>query len=174
MASLAEAAAEPLERQTTRCAETIRTGNTILFAGNGGSAAQCQHLAAELVVRLAEDRPAYPAVALTADTSVLTAAGNDLGFDRVFARQVEAVGRPGDLLVLLSANGRSPNVVNAAVTARSVGLEVWGWTGERGSELVELCDGAIVVPSEEVARIQEAHLLLGHVLCAGIEAALRA
>ncbi|MBW3660585.1 MAG: SIS domain-containing protein [Gemmatimonadetes bacterium] len=164
-------AAAPLERLIEACVAAIGAGDRLYFAGNGGSAAQSQHLAAELVVREAAER--YDAdQALGTDTSVLTATANDLGFDRVFARQLEALGRPGDVLVLLSANGRSPNVAAAAATARARGVAVWAWTGRRGTRLVEACDGGIVVPSEDVARIQEAHLLLGHVLCAQIEGRL--
>jgi len=146
-------------------ADTLAAGRTIFFCGNGGSAAEAQHLAAELVVRFARDRGALPALALGTDGSVLTAAGNDYGFARVFARQIEALGRPGDLLVAMSTSGRSPNILEAVRAARARGLRVVGMTGEGGKAFARRCDAALVVPSRETARIQEVHLLVGHICC---------
>ena len=160
-----------LERIASGCAAALETGHKILFAGNGGSAAQCQHFATELTCRFTDDRVAYAAIALTTDTSFLTACANDYSFDDVFARQIEAIGRPGDALVLLSTSGRSENVVRAARAAAERGIARFAFTG-RGGPLAEACDAAIAVPSDDAARIQEAHLLFGHVLCASIEARL--
>lgn len=169
-ALVAEAGA-PLERIAAGCAAAVESGRKILFAGNGGSAAQCQHLATELTCRFTHDRVPYAAIALTTDTSFLTACANDYSFDDVFARQVEAIGQPGDALVMLSTSGRSENVVRAARAARERGLATFAFTG-RGGPLAEVSDVAVSVPSDDSARIQEAHLLLGHVLCAAIEARL--
>jgi D-sedoheptulose 7-phosphate isomerase len=151
----------------------IRGGGKILFFGNGGSAADAQHIAAELVVRYLADRPAIAAVALTTDTSVLTAAGNDLGFESLFARQIEALGRAGDVAVGISTSGRSPNVLRGLDAARAAGLATVGMTGGNSSVLRDHCDVVLAVPSTSTARIQEMHILLGHVLCAGIESRLR-
>lgn len=166
--------ADRLERTAAGCADALRGGGRILLAGNGGSAAQCQHLATELVVRFRMDRPAYAALALAADPALLTAVANDLGFEEVFARQIEALGRPGDVLLALSTSGRSANVLRAADAARDRGLAVYGWTGEGGAELAGRCDEAIVVPHGDPARVQEVHLFLGHLLCGEIEARLAA
>lgn len=152
--------------------EALRAGGKLLFAGNGGSAAQCQHLATELLGRFAQDRDPYAAIALTTDSSFLTACANDYGFEDVFARQVEALGRPGDVLVALSTGGTSSNVLRALETARAGGLATYGLTGARGTRLAERCDVTIVVPHADPARIQEVHLFLGHLLCAGIESRL--
>ncbi len=164
-----------LDRMTRLVASTIRRGRTVFFAGNGGSAAEAQHLAAELVVRFARNRGALPAIALTTDTSVLTAAGNDYGFDRVFARGIEALGRRGDLLVALSTSGRSPNVLAAIRAARARGMRVLGMTGAAGRAFARRCDVCLVVPSRVTARVQEIHLLAGHLCCeaAGAAAAPR-
>ena len=156
---------EAIEGMARAVSATIAAGRTVFFCGNGGSAAEAQHLAAELVVRFARDRGALPAVALTADGSVLTAIGNDYGFERVFARQIEALGRRGDLLVAMTTSGRSPNVVEAIRAARERGMNVAGMTGEAGKAFARRCDVALVVPSREVARIQEVHLLVGHICC---------
>lgn len=158
-----------LERMIDACVRALEAGNKLLFVGNGGSAAQCQHLATELVVRFAVDRGAHAAIALTTDTSLLTACSNDYGFEGVFARQVEALGRPGDVLVALSTGGRSPNILKAVEAARAARLTVYGLTGANGGRLVESCDEAIAVPHADPARIQEVHLFLGHLLCGGIE-----
>ncbi len=145
--------------------DTLAAGRTIFFCGNGGSAAEAQHLATELVVRYARDRGALPAVALGTDTALLTAAGNDYGFTRIFARQIEALGRRGDLLVAMTTSGRSPNILEAVRAARARGLRVAGMTGEGGKAFARRCDAALVVPSRETARIQEVHLLVGHICC---------
>ena len=154
-----------IERMAFLFGDTIARGRTIFFCGNGGSAAEAQHLATELVVRFVRERRALPALALTTDGSLLTAAGNDYGFARVFARQIEALGRRGDLLVAMTTSGRSPNVLEAVRAARARGLRVAGMTGEQGKAFARRCDAALVVPSRETARIQEAHLLVGHICC---------
>jgi D-sedoheptulose 7-phosphate isomerase len=169
--ALAADAGPALERIASGCAAALENGHKILFAGNGGSAAQCQHLATELACRFTEDRVAYAAIALTTDTSFLTACANDYSFDDVFARQVEAIGQPGDAILLLSTSGRSENVLRAARVAGERGIATFAFTG-RGGPLAEACDAAVAVPSGDSARIQEAHLLLGHILCAAIEARL--
>lgn len=171
---VAAEAGATLERMIDGCVGAVEAGNKLLFAGNGGSAAQCQHLATELVVRFAADRGAHPAMALTTDTSLLTACANDYGFEDVFARQVEALGRPGDVLIALSTGGRSPNVLKAVDAARAGGLTAYAFTGESGAPLAERSDLAILVPHADPARIQEAHLFLGHLLCGAIEGRLAA
>jgi D-sedoheptulose 7-phosphate isomerase len=151
------------------CIEALRRGNKILFAGNGGSAADSQHLAAELVSRFAYDRPGLPAFALTTDTSVLTAIGNDYGYERLFARQIEAVGKKGDVFFGISTSGRSPNILQALRVARDQGLLVVGLTGRGGGQMPELCDYCLRTPSESTPRIQEGHIAIGHILCWLIE-----
>ena len=162
--------ADVLAAIASRYREALGAGRTLFFAGNGGSAADAQHVAAEYVVRFRASRPALPAIALTVDTSVLTAAGNDLGFDSVFARQVEALGRKGDVLVLHSTSGNSPNLVAAARAGRQQGLTVVGFLGKGGGELAALVDLAFVVASEETSRIQEIHLAAQHAIAGVIEA----
>ena len=152
-----------------RYAETLARGGTLFFAGNGGSAADAQHLATEYVVRFREGRRPFAAIALTTDTSILTAAGNDLGFEQVFARQVEALGRPGDLLVLHSTSGASPNLLAAARAARIRGLRVAAFLGRGGGPLRAIVDEAIVIPSDDVSRIQELHLTLEHLIVEAVE-----
>jgi len=154
-----------VERMARLFGDTLAAGRTIFFCGNGGSAAEAQHLAAELVVRFMRDRGALPAIALGTDGSVLTAAGNDYGFERIFARQIEALGRRGDLLVAMTTSGRSPNILEAVRAARARGLQVAAMTGEGGKAFARRCDAALVVPSRETARIQEVHLLVGHICC---------
>ena len=150
----------------------LRAGGKLLFCGNGGSAADAQHLAAEYVVRFAGGRRALPALALTADTSVLTACANDLGYARVFARQVEALGRRGDLLVLHSTSGESDNLLHAAEAARKAGIRTLALLARGGGRLRERVDTALVVPTDSVARAQEIHLALGHIVCGLVEAGL--
>lgn len=164
--------AEPFVRLVNAGHECIAGGGKILFFGNGGSAADAQHLATELAVRFVANRAPIPALALTTDTSVLTAAGNDMGFEAVFARQVEAIGRAGDLAVGFSTSGKSPNVLAGLATARKMGLATAGFGGEDGGRLGEVCDTLILVPSRETARIQELHILIGHLFCAALEVAL--
>ena len=151
----------------------LRAGGTLFFAGNGGSAADAQHLATEYVVRYQTSRPALRALALTTDTSVLTACANDMGFDEVFARQVDALARPGDVLSLHSTSGESPNVIRAAQAARARGVTVIALLGKSGGHLAELADVALVVPSDDTARIQELHLAIEHVVCEIVEERLR-
>ena len=158
-----------LEQIVATLHKCLRGGGKILACGNGGSAADAQHLAAELVGRFRDERHALAAIALTADTATLTALSNDYGFERVFARQVEALARPGDLLVLHSTSGESPNVVRAAQAARARGVEIVAFLGKSGGQLRELADIALVVPSDDTARIQELHLAIEHIICAWIE-----
>ncbi len=150
----------------------LRGGRTLLFFGNGGSAADAQHLAAEFVNRYVRDRPALPALALTTDTSVLTSIANDSEFKSVFARQVEAIGRPGDVAVGISTSGRSANVIEGLRTARARRLVTIGFCGEGGGAMRGLCDHLISVPSKTTARIQEVHILVGHILCQIVEETL--
>ena len=152
--------------------DTLRGGGTLWFAGNGGSAADAQHVAAEYVIRYGEHRRALPAVALTTDTSLLTACGNDLGFETIFARQVEALVRPGDLLVLHSTSGESANVARAAQAARAKGARVVALLGKGGGALRRLVDDSLVIPSDETSHIQELHLAIEHVICGIVEAQL--
>jgi len=154
-----------------KVAAAIKRGNKILFCGNGGSAADCQHLATEFVVRLkaGDDREAYPAIALTTDTSLLTASANDFGFENIFVRQIEAVGRKGDVLIAISTSGNSENIVRATQLAKKSGIEVIGLLGQSGGRLLPLVDLPLLVPSHEVTRIQEGHITLGHIICELVE-----
>jgi D-sedoheptulose 7-phosphate isomerase len=156
-------------RIAEQCAATLRAGGTLYFAGNGGSAAQAQHIATEYVVRLRTARRPFAAVALTADTSVLTAAGNDLGFEQVFARQVEALCGPEDLLILHSTSGASPNLCAAANVARARGVPVVAFLGEDGGALRALADFVVLVPAKDSSRIQEMHLVLEHLIVELVE-----
>lgn len=150
---------------------TLQSGGKILFCGNGGSAADSQHLAAELVVRLrgSFDRPPIPALALTVDTSILTAGANDYGFEEVFARQIAALGKPGDLLVAISTSGNSPNILRAVEQAKKQKLYVIGFLGGNGGKLKKLVDLPLIIPSQTTARIQESHILIGHIICELVE-----
>lgn len=147
----------------------VRGGGKILLFGNGGSAADAQHIAAELVIRYHVDRRPIAAIALTTDSSALTACGNDLGFESLFERQVEALGRPGDVAVGISTSGRSANVLAGLRRARALGMHATGLSGGDGGEMQRLCDSLIVVPSRITARIQEMHILVGHMLCKALE-----
>ena len=160
---------EQVARATELAASALRAGRKLLFAGNGGSAADAQHLATELVVRFVVDRPALPAIALTTDTSMLTAIGNDLGFDQLFARQIAALGQAGDVLVAISTSGRSANIVAACRAAGDRKLSVIGLTGATGGAMSELCDVLVRVPSEQTAFIQQVHIAVGHIICAAAE-----
>jgi len=151
------------------CVGSLRSGGKLLFFGNGGSAADAQHLATELAIRYKKNRPAIAAIALTTDTSALTAAGNDLGFEAIFARQIEALGKRGDVAVGISTSGKSPNVLAALKQARALGLVTAGLTGGTGGELPKLADHLLLVPSSTTARIQEMHITLGQMLCGAIE-----
>lgn len=169
LARLAEESAQALPGEIAAAAalvqKTLAGGGTLFFCGNGGSAADAQHIATEYVVRYMRNRRALPAVALTTDSSLLTAAGNDLGFDQIFSRQVEALVRAGDLLVVHSTSGNSPNVVRAAEAARGKGARVLALTSRDGGALRPLADVAIVVPTDRTDRAQELHLMIQHVIC---------
>jgi D-sedoheptulose 7-phosphate isomerase len=148
---------------------SLRQGNKVILFGNGGSAADAQHIAAELVGRFAFDRPALPALALSVNSSCVTAIGNDYGFDHVFARQIEALAKVGDVAVGISTSGNSPNVVKAVLTARQMGLRTVGLTGASGGTLAKSAEFCICVPSEDTPRIQECHILIGHILSELVE-----
>lgn len=152
--------------------QTYRSKGKMIFAGNGGSAADAQHLAAEMVSRFNFDRPALPALALNTNTSSVTAIGNDYGYENLFSRQLEAFGVRGDLFVALSTSGNSANILKALETAKMRGLVTLGLTGESGGRMNGLCDHILRVPSRHTPRIQEAHILLGHIICAAVEEAL--
>ncbi len=162
---------EQISRVADAFLTALRQGGKILFCGNGGSAADAQHLAAELVVRLRGhvNRPAIPAMALTVDSSILTAAGNDFGFEMIFARQIEALGTSRDVLVAISTSGNSPNVVKAVEQARKAGLKTIGMLGGDGGKLKELLELPLIVPSPVTARIQETHIMMGHIICQIVE-----
>jgi D-sedoheptulose 7-phosphate isomerase len=147
----------------------IRRGGKLLLFGNGGSAADAQHIAAELIIRYKADRAAISAIALTTDSSALTACGNDLGFDALFERQIEGLGRDGDVAIGISTSGNSANVLRGLSRARAMGLHTVGLTGGSGGRMRELCDALIIVPSAVTARIQEMHIMIGHVLCKVLE-----
>jgi D-sedoheptulose 7-phosphate isomerase len=165
---------EPIEQCVHRFVESLKNNGKILFCGNGGSAADAQHLAAELVVRLRAtfNRSAIPAISLTVNTSILTAAANDFGFENVFARQIEALGRPGDILVAISTSGNSRNVIEAAKTAKQQKIFVIGFLGETGGELTSVVDLPLIIPSNVTPRIQESHILIGHIICELVESEL--
>ncbi len=152
--------------------ERLRAGNKLLICGNGGSAADAQHWAGELVSRFNYDRPGLAAIALTTDSSILTAIGNDYGYERSFSRQVEALGQPGDVLFALSTSGRSRNIIAALTAARERGIATVGFAGAGGGDMPALCDVMICVPSSSTPRIQEGHEVLGHTICGMIEAVM--
>jgi len=158
-----------VEQVARTCCSALRAGKKILLAGNGGSAADAQHLAGELVSRLNFDRPGLPAFALTTDTSVLTAIGNDYGYEKLFARQLNAVGTAGDVFIAISTSGRSPNILRALEEGRRKALVTVGLTGKTGGDMPALCDYCICVPSSETPKIQEGHIILGHIICGLIE-----
>jgi D-sedoheptulose 7-phosphate isomerase len=172
MAKLETRAARALAEAAEAVLAALESGGTIYFCGNGGSAADAQHLAAELSGRYLMDRPALPAVALSTNSSAVTAIGNDFGFDRAFSRQLEGLGTPGDVLVAISTSGNSPNVLRAAETARARGMVVVGMTGARGGKLARRADVVLAAPSDSTPRIQEGHIALGHALCELVERAL--
>lgn len=162
-----------LSFQVAKAAETIisalKNGNKLLLCGNGGSSSDCQHLAAELVGRFKKERRGLPAIALTTNTSILTALANDFGYEYVFSRQVEALGKEGDVLLALSTSGNSPNVVKAVEQANSQGLKTIGLLGSNGGKIKSLVNLAIIVPFEGSDRVQEVHILIGHIICSLIE-----
>jgi D-sedoheptulose 7-phosphate isomerase len=147
----------------------LRSGNKLLIIGNGGSAADAQHIAAEIVGRYKRDRPGYAAIALTTDTSALTSIANDYGFEQVFARQVEGLGKRGDVLMALSTSGKSPNILAALRLARERGLVTVGFTGTKGENLRALCDHLLIAPSDDTPVVQQIHLVVGHAICEEIE-----
>ncbi len=163
-----------IEEIGTKLSKTIENGGKILFCGNGGSAADSQHLAAELVVRLrgSFERPAIPAIALTVDTSILTAGGNDYGFDYVFSRQVEALGTSKDALIAISTSGNSTNVIKAIEEAQKKNMLIIGFLGGNGGKIKDMCHLSFISPSNNTARIQETHILVGHIMCEIIEETL--
>jgi D-sedoheptulose 7-phosphate isomerase len=150
-------------------ATAMQAGRKLLVAGNGGSAADAQHLVAEFVVRLTNNRPALRAIALTTDSSILTACGNDFGFDQIYARQIEALGQPGDVFLGISTSGNSPNILHALEQARNTGLITIGFTGNGGGKMRDLCDYNIIIPSTVTMNIQESHLALEHIFCMLVE-----
>jgi D-sedoheptulose 7-phosphate isomerase len=153
-------------------AHALQSGHKLLVAGNGGSAADAQHLVAEFVVRLAADRPALRAIALTTDSSILTAAGNDYGYDAIFSRQLEALGQPGDIFLGISTSGNSRNILNALQQAKKTGIATIGFTGSGGGQMRSLCDHTIQIPSTVTMNIQESHLALEHIFCMLVERCL--
>jgi D-sedoheptulose 7-phosphate isomerase len=171
-AQAAKALSPKVAKVAGRYAEVLRHGGTLYFCGNGGSAADAQHIAAEYVVRYAENRRPLAAVALTTDTSVLTAAGNDLGFEQVFARQVEALCRPGDQLTLHSTSGQSPNLLAAARAARKAGVSTVAFLGKGGGALAGLVDEAVIIPSDQTSLVQLIHMALQHLIVESVEAEL--
>jgi len=164
--------AEPVERAGRTLAQVLGQGGKLLLCGNGGSAADSQHIASELTGRLVKDRRPLAAIALTTDSSALTCIGNDYSFDDVFVRPLQALGHPGDALLAMSTSGNSGNVIKAVEAARAMGITTIGLLGRDGGRLASLCDQALVVPGQDTARIQEAHILIGHTLCNMIEAEL--
>lgn len=158
-----------LEGAAAACIASLQKGGKVLLAGNGGSAADAQHIAGELVSRFAFDRPGLSAVALTTDTSILTAIGNDYGYDKLFARQIQAHGRTGDVFIGYSTSGQSTNILRAFEAARAGGLVTVGLTGNRGGPMAGFCDYLLAVPAADTPKIQEGHLILGHILCGLIE-----
>lgn len=168
----AEQIGPQLDRAAAMVQETVARGGTLFFCGNGGSAADAQHLATEYIVRYTRNRAAYPAVALTTDTSLITAAANDFGFDHIFERQVQALCKPGDLLIIHSTSGNSPNVVLAATAARAKGVPVLAFTARDGGALLAVADHSVVIPTDRTDRAQELHLAVEHAICDLIEATL--
>lgn len=164
-----EEIAADVEQIARACCHALRAGNKVIFAGNGGSAADAQHLAGEFVSRFKFDRPGLAGLALTTDTSVLTAIGNDYGYECVFARQLNAVGVAGDVFIGISTSGRSPNILRALEESRRKGLVTVGLTGQPGGSMPPLCDYCIRVPSSETPKIQELHMVLGHIICGLVE-----
>ncbi len=151
------------------CTQSIQNNGKIIFFGNGGSAADSQHLATELTIRYSQNRKPIAAIALTTDSSALTACGNDLGFDDIFSRQLEALGRTGDVVIGISTSGTSPNVIKALKTARTMDIKTIGFTGKNGGNMPDLCDALIKIPSTTTARIQEMHITIGQMLCGALE-----
>jgi D-sedoheptulose 7-phosphate isomerase len=158
-----------IEKAAVAIISAFKENHKVMLAGNGGSAADAQHIAAELVNRFNFDRPGLPALALTTDTSILTAVSNDFGFDRIFTRQLKALGNAGDIFIALSTSGNSSNLVDALTVCRERKIRTIGLTGASGGKMNELCDICIKVPSDETPRIQEVHILIGHIICSIVE-----
>ena len=156
---------ENLQKASELAVETLKNGNKILICGNGGSAADAQHIAAELTGRYKTERRGLPGIALTTDTSALTAIGNDYGYDRVFDRQVESLANKGDLIIGISTSGNSKNVINALNVGKELGCKTLGLTGRDGGAMNDICDINLVIPSNDTPRIQEMHILFGHTIC---------
>ncbi len=167
--TLGPAVKAPFLRLCEICRKSLHGGGKLLFFGNGGSAADAQHLATEIVVRYKVNRRALPAIALTTDTSILTATANDFTFDDIYSRQIEALAQPGDVAIGISTSGKSPNVLKALAAARAAGAIAAGFSGRDGGAMVGQADPLIVIPSTVTARIQEMHILIGHMLCEAIE-----
>ena len=160
-----EIMSEPLNEASLLCVETLKRGNKILLFGNGGSAADAQHIAAELTNKYKTQRKGLPAIALTTDTSALTSIGNDYGYEMVFSRQVEALANKGDLIIAISTSGNSINIFNACKEAKEIGCKVLGLSGNDGGAMDKYCDINLIVPSSDTPRIQEMHILFGHTIC---------
>jgi D-sedoheptulose 7-phosphate isomerase len=161
-----------VEAAARACIACMKTGNKVLLVGNGGSAADAQHIAGEFVSRFAFDRPGLPAIALTTDSSIMTAIGNDYGYEKLFARQVQAYAQKGDVLIAYSTSGKSPNVIAALQEARNRGVVCIGMTGNNGGPMRELCDYYLDVPNSDTPKVQEGHAVLGHIICGIVEQAL--
>lgn len=159
----------PIENGCSMITKTVLSGNKLLIAGNGGSAADAQHIAAEFTGRYVKERKALPAIALSTDTSALTAISNDYGFEQVFSRQLEALAQPGDLFLAISTSGNSANVLKAIETAKKMNCNVLGLSGRDGGKMNSICDLNIVIPSDVTARIQEMHMLIGHIFCKAVD-----
>lgn len=162
----------PITRLAERLIETFRIGNKLLIMGNGGSAADAQHFAGEIVSRFRMERPGLPAIALSTDTSIITAIGNDYGFERIFSRQIEALATPGDAVIGISTSGNSPNVRKALEAAQQAGCTTIGLLGKDGGNIKDLCDIPLIIPSNDTPRVQEAHIAIIHILCDLIEQGL--
>ncbi len=163
---------ELIEQVSLQAIEVYKKGNKIILGGNGGSAADAQHIAGELVSRFYFDRPGLPALALTTDTSILTAIGNDYGYERLFSRQIQANGNQGDMFIGISTSGNSPNILKALEECKAQNIMTVGLTGGQGGLMEELCDYCIKVPSNETPRVQESHILIGHIICSIVEEAI--
>ncbi len=160
---------DDFDKVLSLCVQAIQNGNKIMFFGNGGSAADAQHLATELTVRFIDNRAPIAAIALTTDTSTLTASGNDIGFENIFARQIDALGQNGDVAIAISTSGNSANIINALEMCASKNIKTVGLSGRDGGKMNALCNHMLIVPSDVTARIQEMHILIGHMLCGGLE-----
>ncbi len=160
---------ETIEKMVDMAVDVIKNGNKILFFGNGGSAADSQHIAAEMAVKLSKDRSPIAALALNLDSSALTACANDYGFDQIYQRQVRALGYAGDMAVGLSTSGTSPNILNGLKKARRMGMSTVGWSGETGGKMPDLCDLMLLIPAKDTARIQEMHITMGHLFVGILE-----